>query len=231
MPFTHLPTKSAGEVLTLSNYNSIKNNFATGVPDIFTAKGDLAVGTAADAATRLAVGENDSTLVADSSQTTGLAWQIKPAARVYNSGNILTAVSGWESLTFNSERFDTDGMHSLSENTGRLTAPAGGAGLYLIGGTVKFQVAAIMSDLVTYVAYMGIRILYNGLSSIAVAGDSFFVRATSEISGAFDILTLYNLNVGDYVELQRMSHSKYPYGALVAANYSPEFWAIWRRRA
>jgi hypothetical protein len=41
---------------------------------IFDAKGDLAVGTGADAAARLAVGTNGKSIVADSSQSTGLTY-------------------------------------------------------------------------------------------------------------------------------------------------------------
>ena len=47
----------------------------TGIPEsIIDAKGDLIVGSAADTPARLAVGTNGYTLVADSSQTTGLAY-------------------------------------------------------------------------------------------------------------------------------------------------------------
>jgi hypothetical protein len=43
-------------------------------PKVVDAKGDLIVGTGSDAANRLAAGSNGETLVADSSQTTGLRW-------------------------------------------------------------------------------------------------------------------------------------------------------------
>jgi hypothetical protein len=45
---------------------------------IWDAKGDLAVGTGADTAARLAVGANDTILMADSAQSTGLKW-VAPA--------------------------------------------------------------------------------------------------------------------------------------------------------
>jgi len=44
-------------------------------PKVIDAKGDLIVGTAADTADRLAVGNNGDTLLADSSTSTGLRWQ------------------------------------------------------------------------------------------------------------------------------------------------------------
>jgi hypothetical protein len=44
-------------------------------PTIFDAKGDLLTATANDTPARLAVGANDTILVADSTQSTGLAWR------------------------------------------------------------------------------------------------------------------------------------------------------------
>lgn len=56
---------------------------ATGIqPSIVDAKGDLIAATAADSVSRLAVGANDTMLVADSTQTTGLAY--KSAATLYS---------------------------------------------------------------------------------------------------------------------------------------------------
>lgn len=230
MPYTHLPSKVAGDVVTLSNYNTIKNNFAVGVPDVVIAKGDLVVGTAADAATRLAVGSDDATLVVDSLQIPGLAWQTQPAARVYNSANLLTGVTSWQALTFNSERFDTDGMHSTAINTSRLTVPVGGDGLYLIGGTAKFQIT-FPGPMGGYSALLGLRVLLNGTTVIVCAGDGYAAYPAASISGTFDITTLYALAAGDYVELQRYAYTNSPAGVLVAANFSPEFWAMWQRRS
>lgn len=47
-------------------------------PSIIDAKGDLIAGTAADAASRLAVGVNDTLLTADSTQATGVKWTATP---------------------------------------------------------------------------------------------------------------------------------------------------------
>ena len=48
---------------------------------LWDAKGDLAVGTGADTAARLAVGANTTILMADSTQATGVKWQATPGTR------------------------------------------------------------------------------------------------------------------------------------------------------
>ena len=53
------------------------------IPDtIIDAKGDLIVGSAADTATRLAVGTNDYVLTADSAEATGLKWAALPSSGI-----------------------------------------------------------------------------------------------------------------------------------------------------
>jgi len=67
---------------------------------IVDAKGDLIVGTGADAVARLAVGTNGHTLVADSGETTGLKWAAPAAGGAYtqlDSGSLsgsVTTLSG-----------------------------------------------------------------------------------------------------------------------------------------
>lgn len=58
---------------TWSNYLNVGTS---GIPGtIFDAKGDILVASAADTAARLAVGADNALLVADSAQSTGLAWR------------------------------------------------------------------------------------------------------------------------------------------------------------
>lgn len=75
MAYTAVPTVATGDLWTAANHNTyIRDNFAAGIPDIFTTKGDIAVATASDAAARLGVGSDGQLLTADSSQSTGLKW-------------------------------------------------------------------------------------------------------------------------------------------------------------
>ena len=57
MAYTQPVTVVTGQVWTAANQNTyIKANFEAGVPDIFTAAGDLAIASAANAASPLAIG-------------------------------------------------------------------------------------------------------------------------------------------------------------------------------
>jgi hypothetical protein len=69
---------TTGQVLTKASNTDMDFSWvadATGIPaTIFDAKGDLIAATAADTASRLAVGANNTVLTADSSTATGLKW-------------------------------------------------------------------------------------------------------------------------------------------------------------
>ena len=182
MAYSTMPTKIASDTITLTNYNNIRDNFIAGVPDVFTTKGDLVAATAADTAARVAIGSDDSTLVADSSQSTGLAWQIQPAVRAYNSGNVAVSATTWTTVTCDSERFDTDTMHSTSSNTGRLTVPTNGDGLYLIGANIEVGPASG-----SFSTSVGVRIRLNGATVIA---ETIRRNQTSSTNVMFSISTL-----------------------------------------
>lgn len=212
MAYADIGDIASGAVISETYLDQIRANFLAGVPDIFTAAGDIAYATAADAAARLALGAADSIYVCGA---TAPETQIVPAVRVYNDAAIDPAVANWVTLTFNSERFDTDGMHSTVTNTGRLTVPTNGDGLYMIGGNIKIGVGS---------GDKGLRILLNGATAIAES----YGNKTSDSGDSIAITTLYSLAATDYVELQVYVESDL--NVTVSANVSPEFWAIWQRR-
>lgn len=220
MAYADLGAISPGDLGQSVWANQVRANFQAGVPDIFSAKGDLAGATGPNAAARLAIGADDAILVPDSGESTGLAWQIQPAVRVYNSGNIDPATSSWVVLTFDSERFDTDAMHSVVSNTGRLTVPANGDGLYLIGGCIEVEPTGGSGT------HCGLRIQLNGATVIAQFLDEITIAGRSF---AWSLTTLYALSATDYVTLEVFTDRDLDVEQV--SNYSPEFWAIWQRRA
>jgi hypothetical protein len=119
---------------------TVTNSMATAID----AKGDLVPGTGADTFSRLAVGANDTVLTADSSTATGLKWATPAATSptfvgcsIFNTSTTINNATD-TLLTFDSELFDTNGFHSTSVNTGRITIPTGYAGKYLVTFAVRY---------------------------------------------------------------------------------------------
>jgi hypothetical protein len=128
--------------------------------------------------------------------------------RVFNSATISIANSSWTLLTFNSERWDTDTMHSTVTNTGRLVATT--AGLYVITGHVQFAANATGQRI--------IRILVNGVTMIALQGSP-----ANPVAVYMTVATTYNLAATDYVTLEAFQESGAALNVTVEGNDSPEF--------
>ena len=97
---------TTGQVLTKASNTDMDFSWvadATGIPaTIFDAKGDIIAATAADTASRLAVGTNGQVLTADSTAATGLKWATASAGgtanwSLVNAGG--TALTGAQTIT------------------------------------------------------------------------------------------------------------------------------------
>lgn len=97
--------------------------------------------------------------------------------------NITTAI------TFPNELFDTNGFHSTSTNTSRITIPSGKAGYYLILAQLDYQ-PGTQSKLQAI-----IRVNNNGIAATAMTG------AGGDFNSSVPVETIQNLAEGDYVEL------------------------------
>lgn len=146
--------------------------------------------------------------------TSGIAGGIGFAgARAYHSADQSISNATWTSTALNSERFDTDSFHDTSTNNSRMTIPAGKAGKYLVGGVIEW--------LANGTGERFGRLLLNGTTIIAHAGS---IRPTGTFNTRIVIATVYDLAVGDYVELQGWQDSGAGLNVNSAANYSPEFY-------
>jgi hypothetical protein len=92
MPYTPVPAIAAGDTIDevfLMTY--WVDNMAAMIPDMFSAKGQLAVGLGVDSMGILSVGTDGYSLVADSTQVTGLKWDARSKITLFET---FPAVSG-----------------------------------------------------------------------------------------------------------------------------------------
>lgn len=122
---------------------TLTNDMATTI----TASGDIVVGTGSGTYDNLPIGTSGQVLTADTSVSPyKVKWAAIPSSAPAFSGALITndaqqTISNNTDtyLTYNTETYDTDGYHSTSSNTGRLTIPTGKDGYYYIYTLVRWN--------------------------------------------------------------------------------------------
>ena len=134
-----LPQYDAGILYFVSASSAIFYDYIqVGATSPLTTKGDIYVYGTSD--TRLGVGANGTTLVADSAEATGLKWATPagssgPAFFAFKTGNQSISQNTWTKATIASEEFDTDSDYDTTDS--RFTPSK--AGYYQISSTVNTQ--------------------------------------------------------------------------------------------
>ena len=129
--------------------------------------------------------------------------------RVYNNANINLPHNTHTALTFNTQRWDTDTIHSTVVNPNRLTCKH--AGRYLIVVNVKIDGNAA--------GFRNVYFRYNGGDII---GENRQV-GSALTDNVLTVSTVWDLNVNDYVETIAWQDSGGALNCVYTAKYSPEF--------
>ena len=136
------------------------------------------------------------------------------STRVFNSADITVPSlkpGEWQSLTFNSERWDTANLHETATNSSRLKAPS--AGKYYIFAHITWE-----SPLGT--GLWGLRLQLNGKTAIA---EQTLPNNEAPFRISMSVGTLYALAAGDYVEVQVFQNTGGPLLIRSIPATSPEF--------
>jgi hypothetical protein len=116
----------------------------------------------------------------------------------YNAADLTTKnYTAETSVTWDSEAYDTDAIHSTSSNTSRMTVPS---------GVTKVRLAGVLAlALVTSPEYNRVRIFKNGAALIggAVASQTYGAAAP----GASVTTPVLSVTAGDYFELMYLQQA------------------------
>jgi hypothetical protein len=155
---------------------------------IVDAKGDLIAASAADTPARLAVGANNTTLVADSTAATGLKWVGFRGCSLYQTVTSTSIANNTATaMAYGAEAYDTDGFHNNSTNNSRVTIPTGLGGYYQIRLNTRFEPNAV-----------GSRRGMVYINGAQVTDLPEYNNATTYNTGIGSVIL--KLNAGDYIE-------------------------------
>lgn len=205
MAYTAVPTQNTGDLWTAAEHNTyIRDNFAAGVPDIFTAKGDLAVASAADVAGALAVGTNGQILTADSGESLGVKWASLAGGAESHARYKVSSTKSISNTTYTIIDYDTSVYDSdTAVTTGaswKYTVPSGKGGYFVVTASAYLQSSAgWAAD-----EFVQLALYKNGTL------DTVLGEVRIHASGTFSVFvtgaSLVSLAAADYIDV-RMYHN------------------------
>lgn len=131
--------------------------------------------------------------------------------RVTNSASQSIPDTTPTAITFDTERYDTEALHSTSSNTSRLTLTR--TGKWSFGANIEFAPNAT-----------GVRGVYIKLNGTTYIGIGQHVNAGGGVSHVDVVTGEYDFTAGDYIEVFVVQTSTAALNVVKASNYSPEFW-------
>lgn len=138
-----------------------------------------------------------------------LPYHLTQGARVYHDAVQEIAHNTFTALAFNQERYDTDVIHDNVVSNSRLTCKT--AGKYIIVANICWEFHAV-GDRAVYIHL-------DGATRIA----AIFQEASANNPIWQCVSTIYDLAVGQYVEVAVLHTAGVALDILVLGNYSPEF--------
>lgn len=135
-----------------------------------------------------------------------------PACRLYNSTTQAIASGAVHTISFDTERFDTDGMH-VSGSPTHITFNT--AGKYLVGATISMHSSAA--------TLINPTIRLNATSFIASAQIAPIASQNTEIA----IGTIYQFAAADFIELGVFHNAGVNVNSDNFTDYAPCLWALW----
>ncbi len=112
------------------------------------------------------------------------------------NGNISLSNDTGNFVNFNTENFDTDGYHSTSSNTSRLTVPAGKSGKFLVGCIATFANNAT--------GYRNVAFRKNGSTYVgSISSQNVGASGNTGVS----VHNVYDLVATDYIEIDAYQNS------------------------
>lgn len=141
-----------------------------------------------------------------------------PACRVFHNTTQALTNGGEFTVALNSERFDTDSMHSTGALNERITFNT--AGIYILQACIEFTPALDYT-----VRYVYFRL--NGTTALNIAITES--ADVADMNNSLILSTLYKFSASDYVEI-RATQSNVAAAArniVSNANRSPEVSAVW----